>query len=459
MELNDTIAALSTPFGKGGVAIIRICGDKAVSVAEKVFFPKNGKRLSETEPNMMTYGEIRSSGETIDDGLAVFFKAPRSFTGEDTVEINCHGGILVSQKVLSACFSAGARAALAGEFTRRAFVNGKMGLTQAEALSSLLDAQNDEQLRLSRSVLSGKIKERCGELCADLSRLLANIYAKVDFPDEDLASMTDSETETALEELHGRIVKLLQTYKTGHAVMEGIRTVICGKPNVGKSSLYNRLVGREAAIVTAKEGTTRDLLTETVTLGRVTLRLCDTAGLRETEDEIEKIGVERARRELEGAELMLVVFDNSEPLDEEDLKIMEDIKNIKAAKIAIINKNDENSMIDERTIEDAFENVVRLSAKEDENMGELVKKVETLYINEEIDTASDAVVINARQNASLERAARHIEASIGAIRAGYSADVAGVDAELAMAELGGMDGREADEEIVSSIFSHFCVGK
>lgn len=459
MEFNDTIAALSTPLGKGGVAIIRICGDDAVSVAEKVFFPKNGKRLSETEPNMMTYGEIRAGGETIDDGLAVLFKAPRSFTGEDTVEINCHGGILISQKVLSACFLAGARPALAGEFTRRAFVNGKMGLTQAEALAALLDARSDEQLKLSRSVFSGRMKEKCAELCKDLSALLANIYAKVDFPDEDLASMTDSETEEALCELHGRIMKLLRTYKTGHAVMEGIRTVICGKPNVGKSSLYNRLVGREAAIVAAKEGTTRDLLIETVTLGRVTLRLCDTAGLHETEDEVERIGVERARRELEAAELVLVVFDNSEPLDDEDFRIMDDIKNIKAVKIAVINKNDEYSMIDERAIEDVFENVVRLSAREDDNIEELVKKVETLYINEEIDTADDAVVINARQNASLEKAAKHIEASIGAIEAGYSADVAGVDAELAMAELGGMDGREAGEEIVSDIFSHFCVGK
>ena len=459
MNFNDTIAALSTPIGKGGVAVIRICGDEAISVAEKVFFPKSGKKLSELKPNFMTYGEIKADGETVDDGLADVFRAPRSFTGEDTVEINCHGGILVSRKVLYACFSAGARQAYAGEFTRRAFVSGKMGLTQAEALSSLLEARNDEQLRLSRNNLSGKIKEKCDGIYDRLAGVLANIYAKVDFPDEDLASMTQDEAEKALSVLHAEIKKLSATYKTGHAVMEGVRTVICGKPNVGKSSLYNRLVGRDAAIVTDREGTTRDLLFETVTLGRVTLRLCDTAGIRKTEDEVEKIGVERAKRELEKAELVLAVFDGSVRIDEKDLEIIDDIKVIKAAKVAVINKYEEDSMIDESIIKDNFDRIVRLSAKENRNIEELVKTVGEIYINEEIDTANDAVIINARQNAALEKAAKHIESSLEALRAGFSADVAGVDVELAMSELSEMDGREVNEDIVSEIFSHFCVGK
>ena len=459
MNFYDTIAALSTPLGKGGVAVIRISGAEAADVAEKVFFAKNGKKISELEPNVMTYGEIRSGDETVDDGMAVVFRAPKSFTGEDTVEINCHGGIFVTQKVLSAVFAAGARPAEAGEFTRRAFVNGKIGLSQAEALGSLLEASSDEQLSLTRGALGGKIKAACDEIYQGLTRVLAQVYAKVDYPEEDLSDMSADEMREAMSALLGRISALKATYRTGHAVVEGIRTVICGKPNVGKSSLYNRLVGRDAAIVTEIEGTTRDLLTETVSLGRVTLRLCDTAGIRDSRDAVEQIGVERAKEEIENAELVLAVFDNSRPLDAEDLEIMDNIKKSNGAKIAVINKNDENSMIGIDIINSSYDTVVKISAKNGYNMEELQRAVEILYINEEIDTKNDAVLINARQNASLERAEMHIKLAIEALDSGMSADVAGVDVELAMAGLSEIDGREVDEDIVSEIFSHFCVGK
>lgn len=459
MNFYDTIAALSSPMGKGGVAVIRISGSEAFEIAERVFTCASGKTIAELKPNYMTYGSIAFDGKTIDDGLCVKFCAPRSFTGEDTVEINCHGGIFVTSKVLSAVFSAGARPAEAGEFTRRAFVNGKMSLTQAEALGTLLEAKNDNQLALSRSAMGGKIKEACDGIYHQLVGLVAQVYASVDYPEEDLADMNGEQMKVEAQKILEQVKKLRATYTTGHAVMEGIKTAICGKPNVGKSSLYNCLVGRDAAIVTEIEGTTRDVLSETVSLGRVTLRLSDTAGIRNTGDTVEKIGVERAIKALKEAELVLAVFDNSRELDGEDFEIIEDLKSINSTKIAVINKNDAESMVSEDLINKNFAYVVKLSAKSEYNIDELKNLVESLYINEEIDTQNDAVLMNARQDSSLERAQKHLELAIEALENGLSPDLAGVDLELAMAHVSEMDGREVDEDIVSEIFSHFCVGK
>ena len=459
MNFYDTIAALSSPVGKGGVAVIRISGNEAVSIADKVFKCASGKSVSDLKPNMMSYGSIIFEEKAIDDGLCVKFCAPRSFTGEDTVEINCHGGIYITQKVLSAVFAAGARPAEAGEFTRRAFVNGKMALSQAEALGTLLEAKNDGQIDLARSVMGGKIKESCDALYSKLVALVASVYAKVDYPEEDLADMDNDEMTEATRSLLLEVQKLKDTYKTGHAVMEGVATVICGKPNVGKSSLYNALVGRDAAIVTDVEGTTRDILTETVSVGRVTLRLFDTAGIRNTDDKVERIGVERAKKSLDEAELVLVVFDNSRPLDEEDIEIMSSLKGTSATKIAIINKSDLNSLLSADEINANFDYILNVSAKDETNIEGLRELVERLYINEEIDIKNDAVLINARQNAALVNTEKHLLLALEALDMGLSPDIAGVDIELAMSYLSEIDGREVDEDIVAQIFSHFCVGK
>ena len=459
MNFYDTIAALSSPVGKGGVAVIRISGAEAINVADKVFKCASGKSVFDLKPNMMAYGSIVFENKVIDDGLCVKFCAPRSFTGEDTVEINCHGGIYITQKVLSSVFAAGARPAEAGEFTRRAFVNGKMALSQAEALGTLLEAKNDGQIDLARSVMGGKIKEECNKLYQKLVSLVAQVYAKVDYPEEDLADMDNDEMTQEVRLLLSEVQKLKSTYKTGHAVMEGISTVICGKPNVGKSSLYNALVGRDAAIVTEIEGTTRDLLSESVSIGRVTLRLCDTAGIRETDDKVEKIGVERAKRSLDEAELVLAVFDNSRVLDNEDEELISSLENINATKIAIINKTDLAPVLSVAEINDKFDYVLSVSAKDETNIEGLRELVEKLYINEEIDIQNDAVLINARQNAALINTEKHLLLALEALDTGLSPDIAGVDIELAMSSLSEIDGREVDEDIVSQIFSHFCVGK
>lgn len=463
MDFFDTVAAISTPRGKGGVAVIRISGSDAFDVAGRVFRTASGREFSSLEPNRLVYGSVICEGEAIDDCLAVRFCAPHSFTGEDTAEIHCHGGAYITQRVLETVLAAGARAAQAGEFTRRTFVNGKLTLSRAEALGTLLEAQNDSQLRLARSGMEGRLTSACRKLHSDLIALIAQVYAVVDYPEEELADMSTEEMAARTGELLSQVRALLDTYRTGHAVMEGVRTVICGKPNVGKSSIYNALLGREAAIVTDIEGTTRDLLSETVTVGGATLRLTDTAGLRDTADTVERIGVDRARGALDDAELILAVLDGSCELDMYDREMLDDIKTKSAEKIIIINKNDKNPTINPDELREISPHIVSTCARsgdgEGEGIAELRELIGRLFVDGELDLRNDAVIANARQYAALSGAAEHLELALRALESGLSADLAGVDLELAVARISEVDGREVGEDVVSEIFSHFCVGK
>ena len=463
MFIGDTIAAISTARGKGGVALLRISGTDAISVCEKLFLPKSGKKLSEYAPRTAVFGSIlapddRGVWSEIDNGLATVFRAPASFTGEDTVEICCHGGILLTQTVLTACLAAGARAAEAGEFTRRAFLNGKMGLSAAEALGDLLEAQTREQLTLAHAGTDGRVERKCREIYDALCAVLSSVYAKIDYPDEDLAEMSREEMQAALDESIVRIEKLLDTYRTGHAIAEGIPTVICGKPNVGKSSLYNRIVGRDAAIVTDVEGTTRDVLTETAALGRVTLRLFDTAGLRQTADAVEKIGIDRARKALADAELILAVFDGSAVPDEEDRALAESLGRTGATVIAVVNKSDLG--IKEQDFYTAhFLHTVTISAKEGEGTEALSALVESCFINGELDTKVDTVLTNARQKGAAITALEALKRAHEGLLLGLPVELCCSDCEAAMQAIAELDGRAVSEDIVSHIFSHFCVGK
>ena len=463
MFIGDTIAAISTARGKGGVALLRISGPDAVSICEKMFLPKSGKKLSEYAPRTAIFGSIyapddRGEWNEIDNGLATVFRAPASFTGEDTVEICCHGGILLTQTVLTACLAAGARAAEAGEFTRRAFLNGKMGLSAAEALGDLLEAQTREQLTLAHAGTDGRVERKCREIYDSLCAVLSSVYAKIDYPDEDLAEMSREEMQAVLEDSIKRIEKLLDTYRTGHAIAEGIPTVICGKPNVGKSSLYNCIVGRDAAIVTDVEGTTRDVLCETAALGRVTLRLFDTAGLHETDDVVEKIGIDRARKALEEAELILAVFDGSVTPNEEDKALAESLSSIDATVIAIINKSD-LGIIEEDFYTSHFVHTVALSAKEGKGTEALSALVESCFINGELDTKNDTVLTNARQKGVALAALEAIKRAQEGLAYGLPVELCCSDCEAAMQAIAELDGRAVSEDIVSHIFSHFCVGK
>ena len=462
--INDTIAAVSTPRGKGGVAMIRVSGENAVEICEKVFAAKNGKALSEMPSRMAIYGCLYANdGEgartEIDDGLATVFRAPASFTGEDTVEICCHGGILLTETVLTAILAAGARPAMAGEFTRRAFLNGKMGLSSAEALGDLLEAKSREQLLLAHTGMNGKTERRCADIYGQIRHLLASVYVCIDYPDEDLADLSREEILQGFVECRREVRRLADTYRTGHAVAEGIRTVICGRPNVGKSSLYNRIVGRDAAIVTEVEGTTRDVLTETTHLGKVTLLLCDTAGLHDTEDRVEQMGILRAREELARAELVLAVFDASVKPDAEDLALIEQLKERLDSVIAVLNKSDLGGAEHAAFYEEKFPHTVSISAQNGAGMEALAQAVEQLFIDGGLDLRSDAVLANARQHAAALKALELLNAAVESLEAGYPVDVCCSDAEAAMEALAELDGRAVSEDLVAEIFSHFCVGK
>ncbi len=461
---NDTIAAVSTPRGRGGVAMIRVSGADAIAVCEEVFSAVNRMKLSDAPSRIAVYGRLfaldANGGRTeVDDGIATVFRAPASFTGEDTVELCCHGGVLLTETVLTAVLAAGARPAMAGEFTKRAFLNGKMGLSSAEALADLLEAESREQLLLAHAGMRGKTEQACDRIYARLRHVLASVYVCIDYPDEDLAELSREEIVNGLAECASEIGKLADTYRTGHAVAEGIKTVICGRPNVGKSSLYNRIVGRDAAIVTELEGTTRDVLTETTHLGKVTLRLCDTAGLHETDDRVEQIGIQRAKDALESAELVLAVFDISSVPNGEDLALVEALRDRRGAMIAVLNKTDLAKAPSVAFYEETFPHTVRTSAKDGDGMERLTEAVEKLFIDGALDFGSDAVLSNARQHAAALKAGRLLDSAVEALRAGFPVDVCCSDAEDAMEALAELDGRAVSEDLVSEIFSHFCVGK
>lgn len=460
MKLLDTIAAVSTPYGKGGVAMIRISGTEAAAVGERIFLPACGKKLTEMSVGRCIYGEICTpDGRSVDDGMAVLFRAPHSFTGEDTVEITCHGGILVTQQVLTAALRAGARMAEAGEFTRRAYLSGKIKLTQAEALGNLLEASTEGQLTLARNGMKGHLAAKTETLYDRLLAVMSSVYAAIDFPEEDLAEMSRSELCEAVSDVLRDLRRLMATYRTGRAVSEGIPTVLCGRTNAGKSSIYNRILGYDAAIVTDVEGTTRDVLRESATLGKTLLRLCDTAGLRRTEDPVESIGVERTREEMSRAGLILAVFDSTETISEEDFALAREVTSLSVPVIAVLNKSDGAAAENLQELASMFERTVSVSALNHEGFDALGAMIDELFIDGELDIGQDAVVTGARQFAALENAEEALRSALADLEASVSLDLCCVELEAALSALGEMDGRELSEEIVSEIFSKFCVGK
>ena len=460
--LSDCIAAISTPPGKGGVSVIRLSGDGAFEIAEKIFYPKSKKRLTEYPARTLVYGDIKSRGEHIDDGLAVYFEKGSSFTGEDTVEFNCHGGVLVTRCVLEALITAGARLAGKGEFTKRAFINGKLTLTSAEAIGNLLDAKSEAQMKLAGSEARKKLDSRIAKIKKSLTDILSSAYARIDYPEEDLGDFSDSELIERLEATKHELDKLISTYRTGRAINEGINTVICGKPNVGKSTLYNLLCGEDAAIVTDISGTTRDVLERNVSLGRVMLNLADTAGIRKSADTIEAIGIERSKERMMNGELILVLFDLSRPIDEEDEQILSMLDGCNGKKVAILNKSDLVSAdFDKGIIESRFDETVTVSAKENDSdaLLALTDIINRLFTDGEIRTGDDAIVSSSRQYASLNSASEALGLAIDALKMGICQDAASSDVERALGALAEVDGRSVSEEVVNDIFAKFCVGK
>lgn len=456
---SDTIAAISTPPGKGGVAIIRISGPDAIGIADRCFRPRCGEALSSLSPRQMHYGEILRGGESIDDGLAVVFRAPGSYTGEDTVELFCHGGALIQRMVLEGILAAGATPAPAGEFTRRAFLSGKLSLSDAEAVGMALEAVTEEQVRLSASASRSRLAEEAERIHLSLLSLMSSLYAVIDYPDEDLAELSPEEIKARLSEILEALAQLSKSYRTGRAIRDGISAVLCGRPNVGKSSVYNRLLGEDAAIITPYAGTTRDVLEAPVSLGRVLLRLSDTAGVRETSDPVESIGVERSRARIASSELILAVLDTSAPLGDEDRELLDLVKKSSGTPLILCNKCDLPPVWDATELRDEFPHVLLISADRGDGFAELAELIEELCTDTSLTVGLSPIVSSARQAAAIAEAHARVAEALDAFSRGVPTDAAASSLEAAMASLAELDGRAVSEEIVSSIFSHFCVGK
>ena len=452
--LYRTIAAIATPLGESSIGVIRISGENAVSIADKVFFPFSGKPLSSLAGYRAAYGEIKQNGKTLDDGVALVFKAPKSSTGEDVVEISVHGVRILLRDILRLILENGAAPAEPGEFTKRAFLNGKTDLTKAESIMGLISAKSESELRLSRAAHIGKLSEKTDKIIADLTAAAASVAAYSDYPDEDIEGLDRESFLKMLSAAKESITAMLSTYDAGRVLREGIETVIVGKPNVGKSTLMNMLSGAERSIVTEVAGTTRDVIEETVTAGGILLRLADTAGIRTTEDTVEKIGVERAKARIEAAELILAVFNSAEPLTDDDIKLINGIKNRSA--IIILNKSDLESKID-KTVFNGFI-TVETAAQSGKGYTELCRAIAEISGTASLDPDS-AVLMNERQRACAVRALDGVTEAVNAINSGCTLDAVGVCVDDALAALLELTGRRVTNEVTDEIFRRFCVGK
>ena len=455
--MNDTIAAIATAQAPSAIGILRLSGPDTCAILDGVFCPKNGKPMSAQDGRNMVYGTLLdSAGRVIDNALCVLFRAPNSYTGEDCAEIHCHGSPIVLNEGLTSLFAKGARQAKGGEFTRRAFLNGRMDLIQAEAVVDLIDAETAEAARNAVGQLSGTLSRTVEEIYEALMAVVSRFYAVVDYPDEDIEDLQRAELLDTLRRSENKLQELLATFSRGKLLKSGVPTVILGKPNAGKSSLLNALLGYERAIVTDVAGTTRDTVEEKVRLGHVLLRLIDTAGIRETADSVEKIGVERSRVAAGKASLALLVLDGSAPLDAEDesaIAVAEGVANL----VVIVNKADLPRRIDVGALADRFDNVISLSAKTGEGITTLTDHITSLYPAG--SAAQGELLTNARQADAVSRAWNAVREARSALRIGMTPDVVLSDVENALSALGELNGKSLREDLVATIFSRFCVGK
>ena len=456
--MSDTIAAIATAFGRAALGIIRLSGEGAVSVAEAVFRPQKGGLLRDWGPHRLVLGAVvDEEGRALDQVLCTYALAPRSFTGEDTAEFQCHGSPAALQELLRALLRRGARMALPGEFSRRAFLNGRLDLSQAEAIMDLIDAETPLGVRNAAMQLQGAVTRKTEKVYELLLGLLAHFQAVVDYPEEGVEPLEAAETADTLAEAAGQLGKLRRSFERGKLMKEGVKCAILGKPNAGKSSLLNALLGYERAIVTDEAGTTRDTLEEKLSLGGLLLRLTDTAGLRETSSAAEAEGVRRARAAAGDARLVLAVFDGSTPLGPEDEAVIASAKAAPAA-VALLNKEDLPRLADRQRLEREFDTVLSVSARTGAGLEELEKALEKLLGAEEPLNMGE-ILTNERQYDAIFRAETAVRRASEALRAGLTPDAVLTDAEEALAALGEVSGRTLREDLVEAVFSRFCVGK
>lgn len=460
--LNQTIAAISTPRGKGGVAMIRISGDGTRDILSRVFIPR-GQTAPADAPRRAVFGTVSDGGRAVDTGICTFFAAPASYTGEDTAEITCHGGTAVTARVLGAVLSAGAVAAGPGEFTRRAFINGKLTLSEADAVGLLIDADTGERADLAASAASGALSDAVRKIADSITEPLSALYAAIDYPDEDIGEIVPDDLAGTFEGICSELSRLAATYRRGSAIVDGVPCAIVGAPNTGKSSLYNAICGRDAAIVTDIAGTTRDVLSETVSFGGVTLLLRDTAGLRESGDAVEQIGVGRAKSTAEASALVLCVYDLSRELTDDERSFSSEFVRLHPdiTTVAVFNKSDlgcRMSEADRQSLCALHSASVTVCVRNGDGTDALAEVIAGLY-DTLSDHAGDAVIWSAAQLAAVSRARELLSGCADALRSGEMPDAACTMAESALGSLMQIDGRGVSEEIVNTIFSRFCVGK
>ncbi|MCI9274169.1 MAG: tRNA uridine-5-carboxymethylaminomethyl(34) synthesis GTPase MnmE [Clostridiales bacterium] len=454
--MTDTIAAISTAQGAGGIGVIRISGDQAKQIADRVFVSPSGKSLQNTPGYTARYGHVQDQEGPIDEVVALVFDGPKSYTGEDVVELSCHGGLYLTKRVLRAVLSAGARAAGPGEFTRRAFLNGKLGLTEAEAVMDLIAAQGRQAARAALAGREGALHQRLERVKDSLVSAAAHLSAWADYPEEDIPQVERSQLEATLSGADGEMKDLLARYDAGRAIREGVDTVIAGRPNVGKSTLMNLLSGCERSIVTDVPGTTRDVVEETVLVGDIALRLADTAGIRSTDDPVERIGVELARRRVDRAGLVLAVFDASDPLNQDDLRLLDRLQGIPA--VAVINKTDLPRRIEEEKVLQKVDQVVYMSAHSGEGLAQLEQALAQVLGTAELDPAA-GMLSTERQRDAAARCLGCIRESLAALRGGMTLDAVTVTIEDAVQNLLELTGERVNEAVVDQVFHRFCVGK
>ena len=459
MFIDDTIAAIATAPGEGGIGIIRISGEKSLQVAQSIFKSKSGKMIKDYNARTLIYGTVVDNEKVIDEVLVAYMKGPNSYTAEDVIEINCHGGFISVKKILELILSKGVRLAEAGEFTKRAFLNGRIDLSQAEAIIDVIKSKTDMAHEVAQSQLEGSLAKKIKDLRMNVTEVLAHLEVSIDFAEEDVEEITYQTLEEKALELRNEIKKLYDTAESGKILRDGLKTVIVGKPNVGKSSLLNSILGENRAIVTDIAGTTRDVIEEFVNIKGIPLKIVDTAGIRETEDVVEKIGVEKSRESFSTADLVIMVLDASRKLSEEDMEILESLKNKKT--IVLLNKMDLEPQIELEKIEEFVnsEDIIKISALKHQGIEELQDKIEAMVYHGSVKNSSNLMITNSRHKDALFKAYESINDAISAIEQRTPYDFIEVDFKNIWDYLGYINGDTVREDLLDTIFANFCIGK
>lgn len=452
----NTIAAISTARAAAGISVIRISGEDAAAVADRVFRAKSNKTLSAMQGYTCAFGAAYAGGEKIDECIATVFRAPHSYTGEDVVELSCHGGVYITGLILRALYDAGAAPAAPGEFTKRAFLNGKMDLVEAESVMDLISARSRGATRAALRVKDGALSRSIAGIKNDLLYRAAHLSAWADYPEEDIPEVDRDALSGSLRSAADALSTLIRRFDNGRILKEGVDTAIVGKPNVGKSTLMNLLAGYDRSIVTSVAGTTRDVVEESVSLDDIVLNLSDTAGIRSTEDEVERIGVDKAIGRLNSAALVLCVFDASSPLSDEDLEIIAAVGDVPT--IAVLNKSDLPAQIDRGAIDSHFAAVIPMSAKNAAGLNELIDAIREVCCKGDVDTTS-ALVYNERQRSLMKAALDSVTDALSALDGGMTYDAVTVSIEEAIGSLCELTGERVTDEVVDRVFHNFCVGK